>query len=210
MTLRPAPCPPSKHIDNCFRRTIASLLIAWITLVLLVLQPFLALAAPTKVINPAGNIAANASATTLTYSDPKTGMILWKANAKSMDAQSGQSAGDVVGTMHNVAGVLYQNGQPANSLTAPLVRADQSSRVVTASGGVILKSLTQQGTVVRCNQIVWHSDTNILVGRGNVVFRKGNFTQTGPSFQADTKLKAITMPAPQDHSAKVHATLSGK
>jgi lipopolysaccharide assembly outer membrane protein LptD (OstA) len=98
-----------------------------------------------------------------------------------------------MGVMEGVDGIFYQQGKPADHFSAPKVIYDEHAQTVTASGGVKLKSLTQNNTTLSCDSLVWYPGTGKLVGSGNVVYHSGHFMQTGPSFQADTKLKRITM-----------------
>jgi len=132
----------------------------------------------------------------LTYVDPKTGKTLWTADVENSEAQTAQNTSDVSAYMHNVRGVIYDGGQPADHFTAPLVTADTKNHTITATGGVTVTSITQVGTTLRCDRMVWYTAQNRLVGVGHVVFKKGGITQTMPSFQADTRLKRIVTPAP--------------
>jgi hypothetical protein len=150
-------------------------------------------------------LVGNATLPTLTFTDPRTGKLLWKATARTLNAQTG-AASNVVGTMQDVHGVFFQNGVAADHITADTVSADQSSKEVTASGSVLVRSITDPTTSIRCDRVVWHADTNMMLGTGHVVFKKGGFMQTGPSFQADTRMRTLVMPAPST-GGKIRATL---
>jgi hypothetical protein len=141
------------------------------------------------------HITANVGSSQMTFVDPNTGKMLWKANVQQFEAQS-LSSGSVVGAMTNVDGILYENGTPSDRLRAPTVTADNASKVVTATGGVVITSLTQAATTMTCDRVVWYSSANKLIGHGHVVFKTGGFMQIGPSFLADTKMKNVVMPAP--------------
>jgi hypothetical protein len=156
----------------------------------------------------ASPIIANATGISLTFVDPKSGRVLWKLNAKSADASTATGTGQVVGTLHGVAGILYQNAKPVDRVLAQNMNADQATGTIVATGNVTAKSLTQVATSIRCDRLVWRPGGDSLVGTGNVVLHKGNFTQTGPSFQADTKMKKVVMPAPGLGRGGVKATLS--
>ncbi len=140
-------------------------------------------------------VSAHSSNTQMTFDNPKTGVVLWKANAARMEGKFGAGANSGHGTLFGVIGTLFQDGKPAAKLTAPTVTADQGSGVLRASGGVTVVSLTQAEESLRCDKLIWYEASNRLVGTGHVLFRKGAFTQTGPSFSADTRLKTLYMPA---------------
>lgn len=130
------------------------------------------------------------------YDDPKTGKIAFTADFAYSVAQSVGKSNDVHAAWHDVHGVIYQNGVRANKFSAPIVVADNELRTVTASGGVAVTSITQADTSVRCDRMTWYMNKNLLIGVGHAVLRKGGFMQSAPSFQADTHLKSIVMPAP--------------
>jgi len=144
------------------------------------------------------NIAGVASQVHMTFTDPKTGKMLWKASVGRLEAGPGGSGNDVIGTLHTVDGVLYEGGKAANRMLAPTVNIDNSNKIVTATGGVHVISLTQKDTDLHCDKAVWYINENKLIGTGHVVMHKATFTQTGPSFAADTRLQSVVMPAPSD------------
>ena len=149
----------------------------------------------------------------ITYSDPKTGQLLWIADVAYSEAQSGQTQSDITAILHNVHGVLYSLGKPADHFSAPLVTADNSRHTVTATGGVTVTSITQAGTTLRCDKMTWYSGENKIIGVGHVVFKKGGITQTMPSFQADTRLKKIVSPAPglaPESGTSIHTHYAGR
>ncbi|MDR3707692.1 MAG: LPS export ABC transporter periplasmic protein LptC [Capsulimonadaceae bacterium] len=145
---------------------------------------------------PEPGIHGVGSGVTMTFTDPKTGKVLWTANVKRVEATSKANANDVTGTMHGVDGVLYQDSVAADRLQAPTVTVDNASQLVDASGGVTVTSLTQANTRITCDKMTYYASKAKIVGHGHVVFHKGGFTQKGPSFAADVKLKAVVMPAP--------------
>ena len=142
------------------------------------------------------NVAAVASQVHMTFTDPKSGKVLWKATVGRLEAGPGSTDGGLVGTLHTVNGVLYEGGKAANRMIAPTVNVDNRNKIVTATGGVHVISLTQKDTDLRCDKAVWYITTNKLVGTGHVIMHKSTFTQTGPSFAADTRLQSVVMPAP--------------
>lgn len=138
---------------------------------------------------------------TMTFTDPKTGKLLWTAKVKSIEAQSKTQGNDVSGTLHKVDGVLYQDGKAADTLIAPIVNVDNAKQTVIATGGVTVTSLTQANTRLTCDSVTYFAQKGKLIGRGNVVLTKAGFTQKGPSFAGDVRLKTVVMPAPGDASA---------
>jgi hypothetical protein len=132
----------------------------------------------------------------MTFTDPKTGNLLWTARVASIEAESKVTANDVTGTMHGVDGILYKDGKPADHMTAKTVNVDNKRQTVTAADGVVVVSLTQADTRLSCDQATYFAREGKLTGKGHVVFKKAGFTQSGPSFAADVKLKSVVMPAP--------------
>lgn len=144
----------------------------------------------------APGVHGQASNVTMTFTDPKTGKTLWTARVKRVEATSHTKANDVFGTLHEVDGTLYQDSVPADRLQAPTVTVDNATQVVVASGGATITSITQADTKVTADTITYYSADGKIVGVGHVTFKKGGFTQKGPSFAADVKLKSVVMPAP--------------
>jgi hypothetical protein len=146
----------------------------------------------------------------MTYTDQKTGKVLWTATANSLSARTGGKPGQGTGFLQGVHGVIYQKGAPADAFSAPNVSYDEHTQAVTATGGASLTSVRDSATSVRCDRLTWYPDTDQVVGQGNVVFRHGGFTQRGKSFSADTKLDTLVMPAHGTSIGKqgVHASWS--
>jgi hypothetical protein len=139
--------------------------------------------------------------------DPKTGRLLWKAKAKSMQASSESSGG--AGVMHSAIVTLYQHGEAEALVRAPLVSGNTGKKTISASGGVTVHSLVpSQIADARCDNMVWSADTNVMVGTGHVVIKVPGTTETGPSFKADTKLESVEIPAPGLGSGVVKATIN--
>ena len=126
------------------------------------------------------------------FVDSKTGKILWTANVQSAEAST-LADGTLMSQMENVDGILYEQGKPAAKFSAPKVTYDDLNKTVTAHGGVKIRSLIQKDTTLTCDNVTWYPKTDKLIGKGNVVMTSGKFSQSGPSFQADTKLKDVKM-----------------
>ena len=65
--------------------------------------------------------------------------------------------------------------------------------VITGTGGVVVKSLTQPGTLLQADKVVWYASLNQIVATGHVVYHDGKSgaTMTGPAMKSDTKLKTV-------------------
>ncbi|MGQ9454859.1 MAG: hypothetical protein ACUVRS_05485 [Armatimonadota bacterium] len=92
---------------------------------------------------------------------------------------------------------LYQDGKLAAELVAPKVEADERKRILTATGGVTLKSL-DGGTVLTCEWMKWFARENRIVGNGGVKvvsrLESGDrYKMEGAAFEADTALKSIAI-----------------
>ena len=141
---------------------------------------------------PPETLQANAQGVTFNMLDPKhPGKMLGLLRAVSATGQSTPTG--FVGSLTSVWARLYQQGAPAAVLTAPHVEGSSSKKtaIVTGTGGVIVKSLTQPGTRLTADQVVWYASLNQIVATGHVFYRDGKTggTMTGPWMKSDTKLK---------------------
>jgi len=102
-----------------------------------------------------------------------------------------------LGSMTGVSALLYDKGKPAATLASPLARGSslRGSVIVTATGGVYVKSLLHPGTTLRADQVVWKPRVNQIVATGHVVFTDGKTHATikGPQATADTAMQSLTM-----------------
>lgn len=152
-------------------------------------------APPAKKAPPApDNLSAAVQLPVVTLPDPKyPGKLLIEAHARTAQGQS-QDTG-FMGDMTGVWARLYQKGVPAAVLTAS--HAVGSSRkntvVVTGTGGVVIKSLTQPGTKLTADKVVWYASLNRIVATGHVYYHDGKTgaTMIGPWLTADTKLNSV-------------------
>jgi hypothetical protein len=140
----------------------------------------------------------------LTVVDPRTGVTLWTANIANGRTSSG---GLLAGELDNVDGVFYEKGKPADHFIAAKVFYDDKKKVITAFGGVKVVSLTQKVTTLVCDTLTWTLSNNKLYGVGHVVLTSGKFTQSGPSFLADTRMEHVLMPAPGGPKSTVGHTI---
>lgn len=156
------------------------------------LSLFAALAAPPK----PPTLGATVQGPTITVPDPKLpGRLQLMVHAREIRGTS--EGGGFGGTMSSVYAQLYQQGQPSAILTAPLAVASsrQKAVVVTATGGVVVKSLTQPGTRLTADKMVWYAGQNKIIATGHVVYKDGKTgaVLTGPSMTADTRMQTVQM-----------------
>lgn len=156
-------------------------------------------AAPARKGAPsAPSLGASMQGIVVDLPDPKfpgKSVPLCHVRAASATGQSAETG--FLGSMTQVSALLYQQGKAAATLTAP--RADGNSLrkavVVTARGGVVVKSLTQAGTKLTADTVVWYAGLNKIVATGHVFYRDGKTgaTMTGPVMNADTNLKMVSL-----------------
>ena len=160
------------------------------------ITPNPALSAPAKDLPPSLGVVSTGFSFTLP--DPKRpGKLLYDLRAVSATGQS--SADGFHGTLAAVWVKLFQNGVASAILTAPRAVGGSANKstVVTGTGGVMVKSLTQPGTILSADTIVWYATLSKMVATGHVVYHDGKTgaTMRGPRMVGDTRLKAITISA---------------
>ena len=145
------------------------------------------------------NMSAAAQMPVITLPDPKyPGKPLIEVHAKTVDGVGGAS---LLGNLSGVWARLYQHGTGSAVLTAPRVVGSsvQKTVVVTATGGVVVKSLTQPGTKLTADKVVWYPNarTDQILATGHVVYHDGKSGAigTGPWLKADTQMKSFRMGA---------------
>jgi hypothetical protein len=105
---------------------------------------------------------------------------------------TGNEAARAAGLSGTVA-LLHEKGQPVAEMRAPRVFADDKTRAVVASGGVIVRALAQTGVpTVRADTVTWRPDADTITGRGNVVIERApDLRMPVESFAANTRLRQI-------------------
>jgi len=142
------------------------------------------------------NISGVSTDFSATLPDPKRpGKLLYELRARSATGQA-----DATGFHGDAAAVwarLYQNGVASAVLTAPHARGGSAGKAVTITGlgGVVIKSLTEPGTKMTADIVVWHASANQIVASGHVFYRNGKTgaTLTGPRMVADTRVKSVSV-----------------
>ena len=105
---------------------------------------------------------------------------------------SNLSGNDISGVVvvKNFAGKLYQQGKLTATMRAPKALVDTARRVVTAVGGVTVKSL-ERDTIANSAWIKWSEKAQKLIGGGGVTVKSAAMgDMTGAAFEADTGLKS--------------------
>lgn len=112
-----------------------------------------------------------------------------------MDARASSLKADEVtktGTLLDFSARLYENGKLTAEIRAPKAVADTDKRIVTASGGVTLKSV-ERATTVRSEWVRWYAREQRVVGNAGVKIESAMGTITAAAFEADTALKTLTL-----------------
>lgn len=166
-------------------------------------QPGTGKAAPQK--NVPTNVGVSSKDGTATFPDPKRpGKLLYTLRWKDGAVQSGDTG--IYGNLMTVWAKLFQGGVSSAILTAPRaeVSSVHKSAVVTGLGGVLVTSLTQKGTQMTADTVVWTASTNQIVATGHVIYHDGKTgaVLTGPRMVFDTRLKSF-------HTGRGHGTLPG-
>ena len=150
---------------------------------------------------PVKNVPENVSGTSAAFSatlpDPKRpGKLLYELHGGSLSGFF--TGGQATGTFNSVWVRLYQNGSPAAVLTAPHARGSDAGKAatLTGTGGVVVKSLTELGTKMTADTMVWYANTNRIVATGHVFYQSGKngATLIAPRMEANTVLKEISIP----------------
>lgn len=87
---------------------------------------------------------------------------------------------------------LYENGKLTASIKAPKAVADTANRIVTATGGVTLKSL-ERATVVHAQWVKWFAKEQRVIGNGGVTVDSTMGTMSSAAFEANTALKTLRL-----------------
>ena len=117
------------------------------------------------------------------------------ASAKLLTEPSGNR--NATSTIKGTRALLYQNGKPAFTLSAPLIVADQKTARVTASGRVNAASEGGPGNAMRklaSDTMIWDMRRSTLVGKGNIrLYDSTGFDIPAASFKADGALARIAI-----------------
>ncbi len=122
----------------------------------------------------------------LTFKWVEQGQVRMTATASNL---SGNDISGIV-VVKDFAGKLYQQGKLTATLHAPKALVDTARRVVTAMGGVTVKSL-ERDTIANSAWMKWSEKAQKLIGGGGVTVNSATMgDMTGAAFEADTGLKS--------------------
>ena len=126
-------------------------------------------------------------------------ITLFDAKGRKIAEVSGDSAGlTPVGKSQEVSvtrgkATLFKDGKPAATVSADRLTADNLSRILKATGGVVVRSLEQEGTpTARADTVTWEHDRDRIHGTGGVkVTADTGWEIPAASFTGDTELKTL-------------------
>lgn len=96
------------------------------------------------------------------------------------------------GLLTDFSAKLYENGKLSSTMTAPKVVADTANRIVTANGGVTMRSV-ERNTVVDARWVKWYAKQQKVIGGGGVTIKSDAWDLKSSAFVADTGLKTLTL-----------------
>lgn len=105
-------------------------------------------------------------------------------DTKLWEVQWGQASleyegeGSFGGTMSDVKGSIFENDTPASTFTAKHAAADKAESWLRLRGGVRMES-TVDSAELRCTEVFWDAQANIVKAKGDVRLSSGDFT-VGP------------------------------
>lgn len=135
--------------------------------------------------------------------------LTWAQNGQTkLEATAIELTGDTAaGTaaMKSVSASLYDKGKIVAKMAAPLVMADEKTRIVTATGGVTITSTVPESTIktVKAQWIKWYLRQDKLVGNGGIHAQGPVSTIDAAAFVADTRLKTIRIVANPEEARAV-------
>ena len=127
--------------------------------------------------------------------------LTWQeAGQPKLSASAQELTGNTVSgraSMKQVTAEFYQKGRLVAKLSAPLVEADEKTRIVTATGGVTVTSTVPESNIrtVRAEWIKWYSREDKIVGNGGVSARGPVVSIDAAAFTADTRLRTLKVMA---------------
>lgn len=106
------------------------------------------------------------------------------------------------GVFNKAIGTLYRDGKPTIKFQAPVVRAVEETRTLTASGRVKAVSVDPPGVTVEADRVTWKTSVNRVIAEGNVTLRYQRPGEAAPiawggpvaRMTIDTELKQFHIP----------------
>ena len=118
----------------------------------------------------------------------ENGVLRMSASAREFRGNEITKTGELI----DFSAQLYDKGKPATSMVAPNVLADTVKRIVTATGGVTVKSLDRH-TVIKAKWVKWYEKEQKIVGNGGVTVKSDVWDVQAAAFVADTALKTVSV-----------------
>lgn len=105
---------------------------------------------------------------------------------------SGFSFTESGGYLGRIRALFFENGFASVTMTAPEAKIDITSRRVVATGGVLIRSLRQSNTYLRCDRMIWTPKNNQVIADGHVFYHTSSgATLVTPRLIGDTALKSL-------------------
>lgn len=123
---------------------------------------------------------------TVAKRDLGTGKLLWELKAKRGSGQA--KDGKIVGTLQEVQGVLYKDGQPTLRFEAENAKADSDAQRVAAWGRVKAVSHVNKAKL-SAEKITWEAKRDLVTAEGNVRIQWGDFEMLDNRLHVDTALQ---------------------
>lgn len=140
-----------------------------------------------------GNLKVTNSNIYAVQPDPKRpGKFMWKIWASGFTLLN--PGNQITVTVQDVSALLFQAGQAAATLRAPLATYDNIKHTIVASGGVLVRSISEPGTTLRADNVVFYAATGKLKATGHVVYHNGKTLMElhTNELDGDTKLKTLS------------------
>ena len=140
-----------------------------------------------------GNLEVTNSNIYAVQPDPKRpGKFMWKIWASGFTLLN--PGKQITVNVQNMSALLFQAGQAAATLHAPRATYDNIQHTIVASGGVNVRSISEPGTTLRADNVVFYAATGKLKATGHVVYHNGKTLMElhTNELDGDTKLKTLS------------------
>jgi hypothetical protein len=126
--------------------------------------------------------------------------LFWEdkgSKALTVTAREMSYNSDGTAKLSNATAKLYQQGKLAALLVAPVIQADEKTKVAIASGGVTLTSSDTRSAIrtVKAQRIKWSSRDNKILAEGGVRATGPHAFITGSVLVADTRMRTVRVMA---------------
>ncbi|HOM72213.1 MAG TPA: LPS export ABC transporter periplasmic protein LptC [Armatimonadota bacterium] len=136
--------------------------------------------------------------------------LTWQDGGKpKMRVKADKLVGNTVAgsaSLEKVDAELYEDGKLVARLSAPLIQADEKTRIVIATGGVTITSADPASSIktIKAKWIKWYSRDNKIIGNGGITAVGPVASINAAEFIADTRMKTVRFNAnPAEARAEV-------